>query len=256
MIMKFLKSNKMKAVALTLVVALMGGAVYNAGGFSSKANKAQSEAATQLADMDAAQLSELSEDEVNEIVKDMDKEALEEAAKDVVTKLAVAAAKEYAPELELNAEVSSVVYDKLTNNVIGYEVAYSADEVEYGYAVIDTTLENGIADMVIEANVPSLYKQLTQAYSAVTGTDKEEACGDAIYTTFTGKYAVSSVNNEAEEFFFDSAVYSEDEFKAIVENNAQNSDEKFLSQTMHTLLGLITIGTLVYILNRPPFTVD
>ena len=239
--MSFLKSKKMKAVALTLVVALMGGLVYNAGAF----DKAKaSEVTNQLVGMSYEELSELDENELQEIVKEMNQDDLADATEKFVIEAAKAAAKEQAPELELEAKISAAVYDNLTDKLVGYEVSYFADEVPYGYVVVDSNVENSVSDFVIEENVPSLFNQLTSAYSAVSGSDKEADCQPVLYATYTGKYAVSSVNSDAKEFFFDSAIYSEDEFKALVETNSQNPTEKGLG-TIAAIGGFAAVGTLV-----------
>lgn len=242
--MSILKSKKVKVVALALVVALMGGVISNTGvANKSKASEGTNQTVStenKLADISYEELQELDQADIEDMVKDMTEEDIIEATEKLVIEAAKTIAKEQEPELELDAEVSAVVCDKATENVIGYEVSYSANEVPFGYVVIDANVENAVADIVIEENVPSLFNQTVAEYSAIAGTDKSAECKPVLYTTFTGKYAVATDN----EFFFDCSVYTEDEFKTIVETNAQNPTEKGLG-TLLAVGGGVALGSLI-----------
>lgn len=191
-----LKLNKVKALgSLVLVSALVAGSVF---AYNKKTN-------------------------VNADV------AKEESFENIIPAMELFA-KEYASDFASSIEKSQFSTDEVTpivdinDELVGYSVALTKDNINYGYVNIDFNSENLVTDFSIEKDSRSIYTTLAESFDTSNKAIEADECEEKLYNTTGLDYAISAVDESTkiEVFYYDGITYESKDFEEMLDEYEEN----------------------------------
>ena len=135
-------------------------------------------------------------------------------------------AEEFAESINENVDLTvcktTPIYDS-EDCVVGYSVAFSKDDSDYGYVNVDYTSESLISDFSVTDKSDSIYDALTETFIGANEEVEIEDCKDKLISVNGIDYAVEATSNSNEDiFFYNGTTYESDDFEEMLDHYEEN----------------------------------
>ena len=121
---------------------------------------------------------------------------------------------------EVQCNEVTPIYD-IKQNVIGYSIAISEENVPCGYINLDFTKEQVVADFSLQEDTRSMYQVLVDGLIKKNSDIKESDCTNKLYNVDGAEYAISVRDSQKNELvYLDNQAYSSSEMGDKIENYA------------------------------------
>ena len=130
-------------------------------------------------------------------------------------------ANEQCPDVDITVKETNPIYD-ITNNIVGYSVAFESNDVDYGYANFNFTTDELVTDFAISENASSLHDSIAEDFVTANNNIKAEEITDKLYNTNGIDYAVSSESNGKEFFFYNAETFTSEDFNEVLDHYEEN----------------------------------
>ena len=135
-------------------------------------------------------------------------------------------AEEFAESMNENIDLTvcktTPIYDA-ADCIIGYSVAFSKDDKDYGYVNVDYTSEGLVSDFSVTNKSDSIYDVLTENFAKVESDIEIEDCKDKLISVNGMDYAVeASDEKKGEIFFYNGTTYESDNFEEMLDHYEEN----------------------------------
>ena len=125
------------------------------------------------------------------------------------------------PDTDISVKQTNPIYD-ITDNIVGYSVAFESNGVDYGYANLNFTTNELITDFAISENATSLHESIAEDFVIANNNIEANDVTDKLYNTNGIDYAVSAESNGKEFFFYNAETYTSDDFNDVLDHYEEN----------------------------------
>lgn len=126
-------------------------------------------------------------------------------------------AKKQCPNVDITVKGTTPLYN-VTNDIVGYSVAFESNGVDYGYANLDFTTDQLFTDFAISKNANSIYEELSSDFAVSSSKVDVSDVENKLYNTNGLDYAVTAEADGEDYFFYGAETYTSDDFNDILEH--------------------------------------
>lgn len=124
--------------------------------------------------------------------------------------------------VDLTVCKTTPIYDT-KDCVVGYSVAFSKDNKDYGYVNVDYTSEGLVADFSVTDKSDSIYDALTENFAESNAEVEVEDCEDKLISVNGMDYVVEASDSEDNDiFFYNGTTYESADFEEMLDHYEEN----------------------------------
>ncbi|MBE5936114.1 MAG: hypothetical protein E7262_10115 [Lachnospiraceae bacterium] len=135
-------------------------------------------------------------------------------------------ANQQCPDVDISVKDTTPIYD-VTNNIVGYSVAFESNGADYGYANLNFTTDELFTDFAISENANNLHSSIAEDFVVANSDVEADEITDKLYNTNGIDYAVSAETDGEELFFYNAETYTSEDFEDMLDHYEANYIEYY-----------------------------